>query len=83
MPRHVWQREHDFFIDEVANADAIGLDQKNFQTFRHAIRSVVIADERDARLHHHRPAHGLHATLANYFGLRADFEIRDGLPDLT
>ena len=27
---------------------AVGLDQKNFQTLGHAVRRVVVADQRDA-----------------------------------
>src|SRR6186713_92788 len=80
MPRHVRQRQQDLFIDEVAHTDAVGLDQKHFQPFGHPVGSVVVADQRDARFHLYRPAHGLHASLTNYFGRCAHIEVGNCLP---
>jgi hypothetical protein len=82
MPRHMGQRQHDFFIDEVAHAYAVALDQKNFHLLRHPVGSGVVADQCHARLHLHRPAHRLHAALANYFRLCTDFEIGNRLAQL-
>ncbi len=58
MQRHEWQREQQFFLDEIAHADAIIRRMNGLEILRHVVCVTLGRHQRHARLPFERPAMG-------------------------
>jgi len=83
MQRHEWQRQEQFFLDEIGYADAIIRRMHGLELLRHAVRFPFVSEDRYTRLAFERPCHGSKASLTDQLRFALHLQLRDAKARFT